>query len=219
VDGPCAVINADDYYGPEAFRLAADYLTGGTEDSGSGEADSAQPYRFMMAGFLLKNTLTENGYVSRGVCTVDESGYLSDVTERVRIERRPAGFGGKAENGSPAADNSTAKSPAYTEDNGLTWTELDENAVVSMNMWGFTPEIFRELKAQFPAFLDKALGTNPLRAEFYLPAAVDSLIKEKKATVRVLTSRDQWYGVTYHEDRGKVCAALMEKEESGQYVF
>ena len=214
VDGPCAVINADDYYGPEAFKLAADYLKrsesagpdlaegSSEEDSAAEDRDSGAPYRFMMAGFLLKNTLTENGYVSRGVCEVDEDGYLADVTERVRIEKRPP-----------------EGLPAFTEDSGLTWTALDENTVVSMNMWGFTPEIFDELKARFPVFLDTALKTNPLKAEYYLPAAVDALIKEKKATVRVLTSHDQWYGVTYHEDREKVCAALIAKEESGQYQF
>ena len=214
VDGPCAVINADDYYGPEAFKLAADYLKGsgaaGTDSEGrtseksfpEEERDSGAPYRFMMAGFLLKNTLTENGYVSRGVCEVDKDGYLTGVTERVRIEKRPP-----------------EGLPAFTEDGGLTWTSLDEDSVVSMNMWGFTPEIFDELKARFPRFLDKALEANPLKAEFYLPAAVDALIKENKAAVRVLTSHDQWYGVTYHEDREKVCAALIAKEESGQYRF
>ena len=205
VDGPCAVINADDYYGPEAFKLAADYLCGGQTAEAAGLSMGGTPYRFMMAGFLLKNTLTENGYVSRGVCTVSDDGYLEDVTERVRIERRPAADAGLI--------------PAYTEDDGQTWTALDENAVVSMNMWGFTPEIFDELKERFPQFLKTAFAANPLKAEFYLPAAVDALIKEGKATARVLTSHDQWYGVTYHEDREKVCAALMAMEEAGQYSF
>ena len=188
VDGPFAVINADDYYGPEAFRLIYDYLRG--------HADGAQ-YEYVMVGYLLKNTVTENGTVARGVCQETSEGYLGQITERTKIEK-----------GDP---------PRYTEDGGETWTDLPEDTIVSMNLWGFNQSFLEEAWARFPAFLDKTLAENPLKGEYYLPTVVSWLIEEGKARVRVLRSEDKWYGITYREDKPAVVAAIAEKTKAGLY--
>ena len=188
VDGPFAVINADDYYGPEAFREIFNYL-------------SAHPdggvYEYAMVGYLLKNTVTENGTVARGVCEETADHYLAQVTERTKIAK-----------GNP---------PRYTEDDGATWTELPADTIVSMNLWGFNRSFLEEAWARFPAFLDQALAENPLKAEYYLPTAVSWLVGEGKARVKVLRSADKWYGVTYREDKPSVVRAIGEKTASGQY--
>ncbi len=188
VDGPFAVINADDYYGPEAFREIYGYL--------SAHADG-DVYEYVMVGYLLKNTVTENGTVARGVCEETADNFLTRVTERTKIEK-----------GEP---------PRYTEDDGQTWTELSEDTIVSMNMWGFTRSFLDEAWARFPAFLDKALAENPAKAEYFLPTVVSQLIDEGKARVKVLRSEDKWYGVTYREDKPAVVAAIAEKTASGLY--
>lgn len=190
IDGPFAVINADDYYGKEAFRLIYDYLT--THEDG-------EKYEYTMVGYLLKNTLTENGYVARGVCQVNEEGMLTGIHERTRIEKRPDG------------------GAAYTEDDAATWIPLPTEATVSMNMWGFTNSMLRELKERFPKALDEGLKTNPLKCEYFLPFVVDELIREDKAEVKVLTSHDRWYGVTYKEDKPVVVEAIRKLKESGLY--
>ena len=188
VDGPFAVINADDYYGPEAFREIYGYL--------SAHADG-DVYEYVMVGYLLKNTVTENGTVARGVCEETADNFLTRVTERTKIEK-----------GEP---------PRYTEDDGQTWTELPEDTIVSMNMWGFTRSFLDEAWARFPAFLDKALAENPAKAEYFLPTVVSQLIDEGKARVKVLRSEDKWYGVTYREDKPTVVSAIAEKTASGLY--
>ena len=188
VDGPFAVINADDYYGPEAFREIYGYL--------SAHADG-DVYEYVMVGYLLKNTVTENGTVARGVCEETADNFLTRVTERTKIEK-----------GEP---------PRYTEDDGQTWTELSEDTIVSMNRWGFTRSFLDEAWARFPAFLDKALAENPAKAEYFLPTVVSQLIDEGKARVKVLRSEDKWYGVTYREDKPTVMAAIAEKTEAGLY--
>ncbi len=188
IDAPFAVINADDYYGPGAFRAAYDALTHLQDD---------EKLRFMMVAYRLKNTLTENGYVSRGVCEVSEDGSLKGITERTHII-------------------STCDGPLYTEGDGL-YRSLPADAPVSMNMWGFTPSLLTELEARFPLFLDRALKENPLKAEFFLPFAVNELLDEKKAAVRVLYSEDRWWGVTYQEDKPQVKAALAALAENGLY--
>ena len=188
VDGPFAVINADDYYGPEAFREIYGYL--------SAHADG-DVYEYVMVGYLLKNTVTENGTVARGVCEETADNFLTRVTERTKIEK-----------GEP---------PRYTEDDGQTWTELSEDTIVSMNMWGFTRSFLDEAWARFPAFLDKALAENPAKAEYFLPTVVSQLIDEGKARVEVLRSEDKWYGVTYREDKPTVVNAIAEKTASGLY--
>lgn len=190
IDGPFAVINADDYYGREAFRLIYDYLT---------SHEDGEKYEYAMVGYLLGNTLTENGHVARGVCQVDENGMLTGIHERTRIEKQKDG------------------GAAYTEDDGNTWTLISTQATVSMNMWGFTNSMLGELKARFPQMLEEGLKSNPLKCEYFLPFVVDELIREQKAQVKVLTSEDKWYGVTYKEDKPVVVQAVRQMKNEGLY--
>lgn len=189
IDGPFAVINADDYYGPGAFQSIYDYLATAKDD---------KKYRYCMIGYLLENTLTENGHVARGVCEVSQDGTLQDIVERTRIMWRNGEI-------------------AYTEDEGDSWYPLAEGTTVSMNFWGFTESFVKEMEARFPAFLDKALAENPLKGEYFLPGVVDQLIKEDKASVKVLQSQDRWYGVTYKEDKEGVVSALQSMKDKGIY--
>ena len=184
-----AVINADDYYGVEAFKLIYDYLSTHADDD---------KYRYTMVGYHLANTVTDNGYVSRGVCETNENGELVSVTERTRIEKYNGGV-------------------AYTEDDGNTWVQVPDDTTVSMNMWGFTKSILEEIKAGFPAFLDKGLQDNPMKCEYFLPTVVSNLLAEDKATVSVLKSADKWYGVTYKEDKPVVVAAIQRMKDEGLY--
>ena len=183
------MINADDYYGQEAFRLIHDFLVN-TKDG--------EKYQYAMVGYLLKNTLTENGHVARGVCETDAHHKLTAITERTRIERH-------------------AEGPAYTEDDGVTWHSLPEDAPVSMNLWGFSASILKELKERFPVFLDENLKKNPLKCEYFLPFVVDELIREGKAEVTVLKSHDRWHGVTYKEDKPVVMKAMQDLKDAGKY--
>lgn len=189
VDGPFAVINADDYYGREAFQIIYDFLTTHQDD---------EKYQYTMVGYYLKNTLTENGHVARGVCIADEEGKLTGITERTRIEKHADG-------------------PAYTEDDGETWTKLPEDTIVSMNMWGFTSGVLQELNNRFARFLEENLRKNPLKCEYFLPFVVDELLKENKAEVTVLKSPDRWYGVTYKEDKPVVVEAIKNMRSAGLY--
>lgn len=189
IDGPFAVINADDYYGQEAFRLIYDYLDTHTDDD---------KYRYAMVGYQLANTVTDNGHVARGVCEIDEKGRLTAVNERTRIEKRGDGI-------------------AYTENDGQTWVDLSADTIVSMNMWGFTKSILKEIKDGFPAFLEEGLKKNPMKCEYFLPAVVSSLLEVGKASVAVLTSADKWYGVTYKEDKPVVEAAIRKFKDDGLY--
>ncbi|MEI3338686.1 MAG: sugar phosphate nucleotidyltransferase [Eubacterium sp.] len=189
IDAPFAVINADDYYGTECFRVIFDYLsTHGDDDK----------YRYCMVGYSLKNTVTENGSVARGVCTADENGNLVSVRELTQIEQYEGGI-------------------HFTEDKGETWQDIDKDTIVSMNLWGFTESFVAEAKARFAAFLTEALASNPLKGEYFLPSVVSQLLAEDKAVVKVLSSPDKWYGVTYREDKPTVVKALAEKAEAGIY--
>ena len=190
VDGPFAVVNADDYYGPEGFKKIYDYLESHPDQPGC--------YEFAMVGYLLGNTVTENGHVARGICEEDSENYLTRVTERTRIEK----------------DGADAR---FTEDDGATWTHHTGNTIVSMNLWGFTESFLKEAEARFPAFLDKALAENPLKGEYFLPSVVTQLLEEKKARVKVLRSTDKWYGVTYREDKPVVVNAIAEMTANGLY--
>ena len=190
VDGPFAVVNADDYYGPEGFKKIYDYLESHPDQPGC--------YEFAMVGYLLGNTVTETGHVARGICEEDSENYLTRVTERTRIEK----------------DGADAR---FTEDDGATWTHLSGNTIVSMNLWGFTESFLKEAEARFPAFLDKALAENPLKGEYFLPSVVTQLLEEKKARVKVLRSTDKWYGVTYREDKPVVVNAIAEMTANGLY--
>ena len=189
VDGPFAVINADDYYGREAFEKIYEYLL--THPDG-------EKYAYAMVGYHLRNTLTENGHVARGVCEVSDRGMLERVTERTKIFK----------------DGADAK---YTEDEGATWQPLPGDATVSMNMWGFTASFLKEAGQRFPAFLDGALAGDPQKAEYFLPSVVSALIGEGRAEVKVLTSRDKWYGVTYKEYKPLVVAAVRAIIDAGVY--
>ena len=188
IDAPFAVINADDYYGPHAFRQAYDSLVSLRDDD---------QYSYMMVAYSLKNTLTENGYVARGVCETDPDGFLRNIVERTHII-------------------SSCDGPLFTED-GQTYHLLPPDSPVSMNMWGFTPSLLRELESRFPVFLRTALRENPLKGEFFLPFVVNELLSEGKATARVLKSEDRWWGVTYQEDKPQVKAALKALADQGLY--
>ena len=190
IDGPFAIINADDYYGPQAFKAIYDYL--------SQNPDTPDCYEYAMVGYLLGNTVTEHGHVARGVCVEDENNYLVTVTERTRIEK----------------DGENAR---FTEDDGQTWTALPGNTIVSMNMWGLTKSFMDEAWAGLPAFLDKAMAENPLKGEYFLPSVISSLIQSGKARSKVLKSEDKWYGVTYQADKPVVVAAIAEKTAAGVY--
>lgn len=190
VDGPFAVVNADDYYGSEAFKAMYDYL--------SQCEDSEDCYEFSMVGYDLRSTITENGSVARGVCEVDENGYLIRVTERTCIEK----------------DGNDAK---FSEDGGNTWTALSGDSTVSLNLWGLSRGFMDAAIEGFPKFLDKTLAENPTKGEYFLPSVVSSLIESGKARVKVLHSPDKWYGVTYQADKPVVVAAIAEKTSAGLY--
>ena len=190
VNGPFAVINADDYYGPEGFEEIYNYLLH--------HPDTPEMYEYAMVGYLLKNTVTENGSVARGVCTETASGYLHNVVERTKIVKGEM-------------------NPKYTEDDGETWHDLSDDDIVSMNLWGFQKSYLEEAWAGFPAFLDKALAENPMKGEYFLPTVVSNLLSKKKARVKVLRSTDKWYGVTYKEDKPTVVAALADLRKKGLY--
>ena len=188
VDVPLAVINADDFYGRSSFQVLGDYLRTARDVDGV--------YDCCMVGFRLDNTLTDHGHVARGVCTVDERGHLLGVRERTRIQR----FGDSAR---------------YTED-GDTWIEIPGETTVSLNMWGFTPSLFAELEARFLPFLE-GNADNILKAEYFLPEAVGGLVREGKATVKVLSTDERWFGVTYKADKPMVEQAVRELIRRGVY--
>ena len=189
IDGaPFAVINADDYYGKEAFRIIYNHLC---------KAADGAVYDYCMVSYQLGNTVTENGSVARGICTTDTQGMLTSVVERTRIEKYDGGI-------------------HFTED-GETWTDVTYETPVSMNMWGFTPSFLKEAQAMFPTFLAENVPQNPLKAEFYLPSLVSHLLEGGKATVKVLSSPDKWYGVTYAADKPQVMAALQAMAAQGMY--
>ena len=190
VNGPFAVINADDFYGRRAFQMIYDYLSSPKEENGR--------YQYVMVGYIMENTLTENGHVARGVCRIDENGHLVEIHERTRIERH----GDKTE---------------YTEDEGASWVKIPEGSIASMNMWGFEQNLMDELEQRFPAFLEENLSENPLKCEFFLPSAVQQLMEEQKAEVAVLKSEDRWYGVTYKEDKETVMKAIADFKANGIY--
>ena len=190
VDGPFAVVNADDYYGPEGFKAIYDYL--------SQNPDQPDCYEFAMVGYHLRSTITEHGSVARGVCEEDENHYLTKVIERTCIEK----------------DGDDAR---YTEDGGETWTALPGETIVSLNLWGLTRSFIDEAEKRFPAFLDKTIAENPLKGEYFLPSVISELIGEGKARAKVLRSADKWYGVTYQADKPVVVAAIAEKTASGLY--
>ena len=187
VDGPFAVINADDFYGADAYKEIYNFLA-----SDKAENEHA------MVGYLLRNTLSDSGSVARGICETDKNGCLTGITERTKIEKR-------GEDG------------AYTEDDGKTFIPLAGDTTVSLNLFGFRHSMFDELKARFPKFLDERLKTDPLKCEYFLPSVVSELIEENKASFKVLHSNSTWYGVTYADDLPKLKASIAAMKEKGEY--
>ena len=184
VDGPFAVINADDFYGAGAFRTIYGFL-----------AEECGPSEHAMVGYRLRNTVTENGSVARGICTVRD-GFLTDVTERVKIYKR-------------------GDAAVYVENDREYPLSGDE--IVSMNFWGFAPSMLDELWARFPAFLDRQVPADPLKCEYYLPAVANAVLQEGLGRVRVLECGEVWHGVTYREDLQSVCDAVAALKQSGVY--
>ncbi len=184
---PFAVINADDFYGRDAFEVMAAYLSKLPQDSKG---------HYCMVAFELGNTMTENGSVSRGVCSVDADGHLTDVVERTSI--------------------------AFTADGGIEYTEADgtkgslpQHTPVSMNLWGFTPDYFDYSKREFVRFLNKHISRP--KSEFFIPSVVDKLLRNGEATVDVLTTKSRWFGVTYPQDRNDVVNKLAALHAAGEY--
>ena len=183
---PFAVINADDYYGPNAYRAMYDFLSG-----------SRRAGEYCMIGYLLGNTVTDHGAVTRGICRVDGAGYLTGITECTGLEKTPEGIRHVA--------------------GGESSRELSPDTVVSMNMWGFGPDFPDRAAEGFPGFLDRTVKENPLKGEYFLPLIVEQLLEEGSVSVKVLPSADQWYGVTYAADKPMVVAALRAMTDRGEY--
>lgn len=187
IDRPFAVVNSDDFYGASSFAGLADYLSRASDREGVGN--------YCMMGFTLKNTLSEFGTVSRGFCRVNREGYLADIQERLKIRK-------------------TGETVSYTE-NGRDWIEEDPASIVSMNMWGFTAGIFPELETGFLAFLREKIEIP--KSEYLLPEEVGMLVRNKKATVKVIPTAEKWFGVTYPEDKPLVQKAIRRLVDEGVY--
>ena len=186
VKGPFAVINADDFYGADAFRQAYDFLV----NTSSGH--------YAMVAYELRNTLTENGTVSRGICSVMSSQLLEEVVERTKIRRA----GADAE---------------YTEDDGATWKHLSGNSATSMNFWCFSLDFMGLIGEHFERFIAEEVPEDPMKKECYLPTVVSSLLSEGKCDVKILRTSEKWHGVTYKEDKPALVSAIQEMKESGKY--
>ena len=187
ISGNFAVINADDYYGAQAFHLMYDELE---------KAKDGERYDYSMVGYRLANTLTEHGHVARGVCVVGKDGKLAGVDERLKIMWRDGVI-------------------KYEE--GEEWIEVPPDATVSMNFWGFTSSFLTEIEEGFPVFLDTALKNDPLKGEYLLPRKIDELLKDGKASVKVLPTDERWFGVTYKEDKEQVMASVKAMKDRGLY--
>ena len=187
---PFAVINCDDFYGRDSFQVMGKFLS---------ELPEGSTGKYAMVGFRVGNTLSESGTVSRGVCATDASQYLQSVVERTKIERKDDGI------------------IRFLDDDGTTWTGLEENTPGSMNFWGFTPDYFAHSDEFFKDFLSLESTKTNLKAEFFIPLMVDKLIREQKATVKVLDTTSKWFGVTYPEDRPDTVAKIAKLIEEGVY--
>ncbi len=188
IDGPFAVVNSDDYYGPTAYKVLYEHLMNAPKNDKFGIA---------LVGYKLSNTLTDKGSVARGICVV-EDGKLKKIDERTQIEM----------------DGENAK---FTEDGGKTYTALSGDSIASMNMWGYNKEFINELEKRFPVFLSTTAKENPLKSEFFLPIVVDDMLKDGIASVDVLTTPDKWYGVTYADDKPQVTAGIQSLKDKGLY--
>ena len=189
VDGPFLVINADDYYGREGFRRIHDYMAEHMDSQ-------SEIYDICMGGFVLSNTLSDNGTVTRGVCQVDGDGFLTNVTETYNIQMKEDGLHATDESGAPVT--------------------ISPSQPVSMNMWGLPASFVQELEKGFPVFLDN-LKEGDIKSEYLLPKIIDNLVQNKKARVTVLDTPDKWFGVTYREDKQAVADAIRGLIQSGVY--
>lgn len=187
IRGNFAVINADDFYGRTAFGAIHDFLMA-----------PHGPNEHAMVGYRIENTLTENGNVARGICEVAADGSLVNIVERVHVEMREGGA-------------------AYTEDGGESFTFVPAGTTVSMNLWGFQESILGEIDKRFAAFLTENLPKNPQKCEYFLPLVPNQLLQEGKASVKVLSTQEKWYGVTYQEDMARVRDAIGAMRRSGLY--
>ncbi|MBR4164260.1 MAG: nucleotidyltransferase [Solobacterium sp.] len=185
VNEPFAIINADDFYGKDAYKVIYNYLTTEVSDG-----------NYAMVGYPCINTLTENGTVTRGICEKDENGYLTAITEIQKIALQD----GK---------------PVYLD--GEEWKPLEDDTLVSMNFWGFTPKIFDDCEPIFASFLEKNIDKNPMKCEHVIPTAIGDLVKDKKCSVKVLASKDKWFGVTYREDKPGVVERIQKMKDDGIY--
>ena len=188
-NAPFAVVNADDYYGKQAYKELYSFLSK-IEDPASTD--------YCMVGYELGKTVTDNGSVARGVCVVDANSYLTDIDERTKIEKYEGGI-------------------HFLNDDGETWTDVTADTPVSMNMWGLTPGFIAEVEKDFPRFFAEEVPANPAKSEMFLPKTIGQLLKAKKATVKVLRTADKWYGVTYAADKPQVVAALKNLADQGAY--
>ena len=188
-DAPFAVINSDDYYGKQAYREIYNYLC---------NAQDGEKADYCMVGYRLGNTVTDNGSVARGICDVDEAGYLTGVVERTKIEKYAGGI-------------------HFTTDDGATWEDVAADTPVSMNMWGFTPGFLDAVEADFPRFFQEEVPQNPLKSEMFLPMTVGRMLQANQVAVKVLRTGDKWFGVTYAADKPVVVAALKEMTAAGAY--
>jgi NDP-sugar pyrophosphorylase family protein len=190
IKGPFAVINADDYYGPSAFKTIYDWLSAPNPDKSM--------LHYAMVGYRIENTVTESGSVARGVCEADDRGFLTSIVERTTVEK-------------------TRDGARFSEDCGKTWYSLHPHTLVSMNFWGLNEGFFEDAERNFPDFLDKNLPDNPLKCEYLLPFEINRQIQRGRADVKVLESVDTWHGVTYREDRETVVKAMSEKHARDEY--
>ncbi len=188
--GPFAVINADDYYGPSAFKTIHNWL--------STPKKNDDRHHFAMVGYRIENTVSDHGSVTRGICEADDRGFLVNVKERTMIEKAPVGA-------------------RFSEDKGETWSDIPAGTLVSMNFWGLDEEFFPEAERDFTAFLNANLPVNPLKCEYLLPIEIDALLQNGRADVAVLESEDVWYGITYKEDKAGVEKAISEKHRQKLY--
>lgn len=187
LDAPFAIINADDYYGKDAFRVIYNFLVHDVKDGEYG-----------MVGYVLENTLTDHGTVSRAICKTDEHDFLQKIVECPKI----------------AKEEDHAK---LTHDDGKTWEPIEKGSLVSMNFWGFTPHIFAQCEPIFEQFIRNGIVENPMKCEHVIPTAIGTMLEDKACCVKVLTSHDRWFGVTYQEDKPYVVANLQEYKDKGFY--
>jgi hypothetical protein len=189
VHGPFAAVNADDFYGASAYKTLYDWLAAPKENG--------DKTRCAMVGYRIENTVSDHGSVARGICE-SKGGYLTSIVERTLVEKAPCGA-------------------RYSEDGGGTWRDIEAGTLVSMNFWGLDEDFFKAASEDFPRFLDENLPSNPMKCEYLLPSEIGGLLKRGKAGVRVLESRDTWFGVTYRDDRPGVVKAIADMCARGVY--